>query len=92
MLKLDQPYGRFIKDLMEVKEYPEIREYPGGPPLAPYDNAGWTLPLLMGAESYEVKNPFEANLETLKGAPQPPTSSAGTRVLASPADLVLSGR
>jgi hypothetical protein len=69
VLKVGQPYGRFVKDLMELKPYPDIRKWPGGPPMPPYDNAAWTIPLLMGVESYEIAEPFEADLELLPGAP-----------------------
>ena len=77
VLKLDQPYGRFIKDLLERKDYPEMQKYPGGPPMPPYDNAGWTVGLMMGVEVVEVAEPFEAQLELLQAAPQAPTVSSG---------------
>jgi hypothetical protein len=70
-----QPYGRFVKDLMELKPYPDIRKWPGGPPMPPYDNAAWTVPLLMGVKSYEIEEPFEADLVLLDGAPEPPASA-----------------
>ncbi|NRA74892.1 MAG: peptidase M14, partial [Planctomycetes bacterium] len=46
VLHREQPYGTFLKDLFEVQRYPN------GP--APYDVAGWTLPLLFGLRRVEV--------------------------------------
>jgi len=46
-----------------------MRQYPGGPPTPPYDNAGWTLPLQMGVACDEAAAPFEAALTKLEAAP-----------------------
>jgi hypothetical protein len=75
VLKVGQPYGRFVKDLLEQKLYPDIRKWPGGPPMPPYDNAAWTVSLMMGAEVHEIADPFEAELELLPGAPAILTSA-----------------
>jgi hypothetical protein len=67
-----QPYRAHAKDLLERQSYPDRRLYPGGPPDAPYDAAGWSLPLQMGVEARQVRTPFEANLRLETGTIRPP--------------------
>ncbi len=60
IIYMAQPYGGFAKALLENQEYPEFREYPGGPLKTPYDVVAHTLPLLMGVEVVQVEKPFQA--------------------------------
>jgi hypothetical protein len=68
---LSQPYRAYAWALLERQKYPDLRQYPGGPPIPPYDSAGWTLPLQMGVACDEIKAPFQADLE-LAGQLTPP--------------------
>jgi hypothetical protein len=47
-IPLAQPYGRFVRELLEPQRYPEVRPAEGKEILRPYDIATWTLPLMMG--------------------------------------------
>ena len=44
----DQEFAAMAREVLDVQKYPDLRQYPGGPPERPYDAAGWTLPLQMG--------------------------------------------
>ena len=67
----DQPYGGFAKALLENQHYPDLHEYPGGPPKAPYDVTAQTLPLLMGVGAIAVDS-FPVTLTDPIGQIPPP--------------------
>ena len=48
LLPTAQPLGRFVKEMLEPQRYPETRPAAGAAPMAPYDVAAWTLPMMMG--------------------------------------------
>lgn len=55
----NQAFRPYLEDLMEIQNYPDKRAYPGGPPIPPYDLAGWTLPFQMGISVDKIHQPFK---------------------------------
>ena len=72
---MDQPNANFVRQLFAVQEYPDLREYPEGPPEQPYDVSGWTLPYQFGVRVVEARTPLgddmRATLEVLQAEPLP---------------------
>jgi zinc carboxypeptidase len=58
VILMNQPFSPLVKELLEPQNYPDIRQFPGGPPVRPYDVAGWTLPMQMGVEVAAVTQPL----------------------------------
>ncbi len=69
VISLAQAYRPLVKDLLEPQRYPDVRAYPGGPPVPPYDNAGWTLSYQMGVQAVPIAAPFSASLTSLTAYP-----------------------
>ena len=58
VIAMDQPFANFVRQLFAVQDYPDLRQYPEGPPDQPYDVAGWTLPYMMGVRVVEAAAPL----------------------------------
>ena len=71
----DQEFAAMARQVLNVQNYPDMRQYPGGPPMRPYDAAGWTLPLQMGVRVVAATTPLadevRASLKLLGPAPDP---------------------
>lgn len=66
VVRLDQPFGRWVKDILEPQNYPDIRwPDPSAEPDKPYDITAWSLGMLMGVETVQVAAPFKASLTLL---------------------------
>jgi len=81
---MEQPFRAYAKDLLETQVYPEMRQYEGGPPIQPYDVAGWTLPYQMGVKTLQVSNPLQVESRRIATLPPrtalPPASRHGYRI------------
>ena len=62
VIPMDQPNANFVRQLFAVQEYPDLREYPEGPPEQPYDVSGWTLPYLFDVRVVEARGPLDASV------------------------------
>ena len=58
----DQEFAAMAREVLDVQKYPDLRQYPGGPPERPYDAAGWTLPLQMGVKVVAAVTPLAADV------------------------------
>jgi hypothetical protein len=59
-----QAYRPHVLDMFEPQDHPQDFEYPGGPPVRPYDTTGYTLAYQMGVK-------FDRVLEGFSGPFQP---------------------
>ncbi|MEE8583641.1 MAG: M14 metallopeptidase family protein [Acidobacteriota bacterium] len=64
VIRSDQAFRPHLMDLMTPQAHPDQVQYPGGPPVPPYDIAGWTLSYQMGVESDTVDVPLDPSLDT----------------------------
>ncbi len=68
------------REVLDVQKYPDLRQYPGGPPLRPYDAAGWTLPLQMGVLTIPVMSPVDEETRSKMKRLGPPPLAASKPV------------
>jgi len=61
-----QAFRPHLIDMFEPQHYPDDIPYPGGPPRAPYDSAGYTLAFQMGVEFDRILEGFDGPFEKLE--------------------------
>lgn len=70
VVRCDQSFLPHILDMFEPQDYPNEFQFPGGPPIAPYDNAGYTPAYQMGIDFVRVLDPVELKLERVAESPR----------------------
>jgi len=73
VIPMDQPFAEYVRELFDPQSYPDLREYPDGPPEQPYDAAGWTLPWQMGVRVVAATQPLD---EAVRAALEPVNTGA----------------
>lgn len=63
VVKTAQAFRPHILDMFEAQDHPNDFQYPGGPPIPPYDNAGWTLAYQMGVQFDRILDGFDGPFE-----------------------------
>ena len=75
IVQCNQAFRPHVLDMFEPQDHPNDFQYPGGPPVPPYDAAGWTLAFQMGIEfdriTENINGPFTkisiGEVQPLKG-------------------------
>lgn len=67
-----QAFRPHVLSLFEPQDHPDDIPYPGGAPIPPYDNAGWTLAYQMGVEFDRIIDGFDGPFEKIEGLATPP--------------------
>jgi hypothetical protein len=65
VVKTNQAFRPHVIDMFEPQDHPNDFQYPGGPPVRPYDAAGWTPAYTMGLEFDRILEPFDGPFETI---------------------------
>ncbi|WP_080057689.1 M14 family metallopeptidase [Spirosoma aerolatum] len=65
VVKADQSFRPHLLDMFEPQDHPNDFQYPGGPPIRPYDAAGWTPAYLMNVKFDRILDSFDGPFKKL---------------------------
>lgn len=80
IIPTSQPFGYFVKNIMERQEYPDLKKYTHlwqgvvgrvkttKDPIRSYDAAGWTVPLQMGVKYKAISKPLSVKTKRITEA------------------------
>jgi hypothetical protein len=89
IVKTNQAFRPHVLDMFEPQDHPNDFLYPGGPPIRPYDAAGWTLAFQMGVEFDRMMEDFEGPFTRI---PYGEIQSPPAKTLASASGYLLDAR
>lgn len=69
VIPMNQPYAGFANSMLEIQHYPDLREYPGGPPQRPYDVTAHTFGYLFDFEAVAIDGDVGVTLSEAIDAP-----------------------
>jgi hypothetical protein len=87
VVRTAQAFRPHVLDMFEPQDHPDDFPYPGGPPIPPYDSAGWTLAFQMGVKFDRILESFDGPFERVSSVSHPQGSVTGA---ARPAGYVVS--
>lgn len=65
IIKTNQAFRPHVLDMFEPQDHPNDFKYEGGPPIAPYDAAGWTLAYMMHVQFDRLQDDFDGPFERI---------------------------
>jgi hypothetical protein len=65
VVKTAQAFRPHVMDMFEPQDHPNDFQYPGGPPVRPYDAAGWTLAYQMGLRFDRILSKFDGPFQAI---------------------------
>lgn len=65
VVKTSQAFRPHVLDMFEPQDHPNDFQYPGGPPVRPYDAAGWTLAYQFGISFDRILDAFDGPFRTI---------------------------
>ena len=63
VVRTAQAFRPHVLDMFEPQDHPDDFQYPGGPPIPPYDSAGWTLAFQMGVQFDRLLDGLDGSFE-----------------------------
>ncbi|MGV3761623.1 M14 family metallopeptidase [Parapedobacter sp.] len=76
VVKTNQAFRPHVLDMFEPQDHPNDFQYPGGPPVKPYDAAGWTLAYQFGISFDRILDAFDGPFRAIPyGERQTPVSA-----------------